>query len=155
MGMDVYGKKPTDETGKYFRNNVWWWRPLADYCCEVAPAITAKCQHWQTNDGDGLGKRDSLKLADVLKAKVAEGHTAAYAEIRAAELNALPDERCDICGGTGRRAEPPQLGPGDMPCNGCEAKGRRRPTDTYYPFSVANVEEFIAFLETCGGFAIQ
>ena len=54
MGMDVYGKQPTADEGKYFRNNAWWWRPLADYCVEVAPAITAACTHWQSNDADGL-----------------------------------------------------------------------------------------------------
>jgi hypothetical protein len=153
--MDVIGRKPTSEAGKYFRNNVWWWRPLADYVCEVAPEITAKCQHWQTNDGDGLNATDSKRLAAVLKQKIAEGHTLAHAQIRAAELLALPDERCTICGGTGYRAEPPECGPGSMPCNGCEAKGRRRPSDTYYPFEVSNVEEFIVFLEACGGFKIN
>jgi hypothetical protein len=34
MGMDVYG-----ESGNYFRNNVWWWRPLANYCQAIAPHI--------------------------------------------------------------------------------------------------------------------
>lgn len=29
MGMDLYGKKPLNPVGEYFRNNVWWWRPLA------------------------------------------------------------------------------------------------------------------------------
>jgi hypothetical protein len=29
MGMDVYGKEPKSDKGEYFRNNVWWWRPLA------------------------------------------------------------------------------------------------------------------------------
>jgi hypothetical protein len=153
--MDVIGRKPTSEAGKYFRNNVWWWRPLADYVCEVAPELTAKCRHWQTNDGDGLNAKDSRALAAILKQKIAEGHTLAYAQIRAAELLALPDEPCTICGGTGYRADPPNCGPGAMPCNGCEAKGRRRPSDTDYPFDVSNVEEFIVFLDACGGFKIH
>jgi hypothetical protein len=25
MGMDVYGNKPKNKTGKYFRNNLRWW----------------------------------------------------------------------------------------------------------------------------------
>jgi hypothetical protein len=28
MGMDVYGRNPTSEAGKYFRANVWSWRPI-------------------------------------------------------------------------------------------------------------------------------
>jgi hypothetical protein len=53
MGMDVCGKKPGAPEGAYFRATVWWWWPLADYVCEVAPEITHKCQHWHSNDGDG------------------------------------------------------------------------------------------------------
>ena len=33
MGMDVYGENPKNEKGEYFRNNVWWWRPLGDFVC--------------------------------------------------------------------------------------------------------------------------
>jgi tRNA(Phe) wybutosine-synthesizing methylase Tyw3 len=28
MGFDLYGRAPTSDAGKYFRNNIWWWRPL-------------------------------------------------------------------------------------------------------------------------------
>ena len=35
MGMDVFGKNPTSEVGKYFRRNVWHWRRLADLVCRV------------------------------------------------------------------------------------------------------------------------
>ena len=28
MGMDVEGRNPTAEAGKYFRANVWAWRPI-------------------------------------------------------------------------------------------------------------------------------
>jgi hypothetical protein len=37
MGMDVRGEQPITEEGKYLCNNVWWWRPLAPYVCEIAP----------------------------------------------------------------------------------------------------------------------
>ena len=40
MGMDVYGRKPKNETGEYFRRNVWGWHPLWEYCCEANPEIT-------------------------------------------------------------------------------------------------------------------
>ena len=42
MGMDVYGKNQTSEKGSYFRNNVWWWRPLWNYCEELHGDITHK-----------------------------------------------------------------------------------------------------------------
>lgn len=28
MGMDVYGRNPTEPAGEYFRANVWSWRPI-------------------------------------------------------------------------------------------------------------------------------
>ena len=28
MGMDVYGRNPDSQAGKYFRANVWSWRPI-------------------------------------------------------------------------------------------------------------------------------
>lgn len=172
MGMDVSGKNPSTEAGKYFRNNAWWWRPLADYCCEVAPEITAKCEYWQSNDGDGLNASDSRKLADVLDQEIKSGRTAAYAAIRDAEHNALGDEPCQYCNATGVRndrvaAENGFLTrqiPVDAPnhpragqigwCNACDGKGRIRPTTTWYHFSVENVQEFVEFLRGSGGFQI-
>ena len=67
MGFDIYGADPVTEEGKYFRNNVWWWRPLANYCLEVAPDATAACTHWHSNDGAGLSAEGALALADALR----------------------------------------------------------------------------------------
>jgi hypothetical protein len=69
MGMDVYGRNPTSKEGEYFRNNVWWWRPLAEYCMEVAPEIAARCEGWHYNDGDGLNGLDSGALAEACNGK--------------------------------------------------------------------------------------
>ena len=37
MGMDVYGRAPTSESGEYFRANVWSWHPIWNYCEVLAP----------------------------------------------------------------------------------------------------------------------
>ena len=43
MGMDVYGERPRTNKGEYFRNNVWWWRPLWNYVSvECSDIITKK-----------------------------------------------------------------------------------------------------------------
>jgi hypothetical protein len=61
MGFDIIGTNATTKEGKYFRNNVWWWRPLAIYIKFVAPEkLYNKCRNWQSNDGDGLNAVDSL-----------------------------------------------------------------------------------------------
>lgn len=170
MGMDVSGKYPTTEAGKYFRNNVWWWRPLAEYCCEVAPEVAAGCDSWQTNDGDGLDEDDAQELAARLREEIASGRTASYAMDRQARLDALPREKCDLCDGTGVRRDRvgaemgmpekrvetegnPRLGEQGW-CNGCDGCRSQVPTECWYPFSVENVREFVEFLEGSGGFGI-
>lgn len=150
MGMDVYGKHPTSEIGKYFRNNVWWWRPLWDYCAIVAPKLAGKVEHGQTNDGDGLNAIDSQALAAILRTKIKNGEAKRYEDSYTKRLAAIPDELCEFCKGTGKRSDMPK----QPKCNGCEGKGKRRPSDTWYPFSVENVQQFAAFLDECGGFEI-
>jgi hypothetical protein len=178
MGMDVYGNNPTSETGDYFRLNVWWWHPLANYCCEVAPEITAPCTHWHSNDGDGLDAERAGALAEALQREISAGRTAAYEKIYTSKQEMAPNEPCDICDGTGTRkpvperelpegdevfvmfcGPEPEIGAGDpnnggIKCNGCDGTGTVRPWATNYPFSVEKVEKFVAFLRECGGFCI-
>jgi hypothetical protein len=173
MGMDVYGNKPIGETGEYFRANVWWWRPLANYCCTIAPEITGRCECWQSNDGDGLGAADAFALAECLQTEINSGRTATYERIHRSEQEALPNEPCWLCKGTGSRAPmayiqdddpfydmlgpppPQQVGPnGRVKCNCCNGEGFVRPASTNYPFSAEFVAKFVAFLRECGGFRI-
>lgn len=145
MGMDVYG-----ESGNYFRNNVWWWRPLADYCLRAAPHLCAPCDEWHSNSGDGLDAANSTALATTLQAHIDCGACLVYQEEYLRNLSEMPDEVCGHCNGTGTRNDENFQGK----CNGCEGKGKRRPFDTWYPFSVENVQEFTNFLRESGGFKI-
>jgi hypothetical protein len=159
MGMDVYGKKPTTEEGKYFCNNAWSWRPLASYACEVAPDITSKCRYWQSNDGDGLNAHDAGKLADRLQQEIDSGRTASYARLRQSEIEMMPNEPCFLCEGTGTRKPVPACGAGDpktdgIICNGCKGNGHVRSWDHAYRIDVESVQNFVAFLRGCGGFEI-
>ena len=58
MGMDVYGKKPKGEKGDYFRNNVWWWRPLWQYCASSAPELI---------DEEHLPQEQLMKVQDLMQ----------------------------------------------------------------------------------------
>jgi hypothetical protein len=173
MGMDIIGRAPTSMTGKYFRNNIHWWQPLAAYCQKVAPEIAGGCCHWHTNDGDGLDAAASRALANALQVEIDGGRCADIAR----EAEAAPKEPSPICEGGGiarcSRLQPsfeilgevdfvlllmgdpddPMIkNPWDMPCFGCGGAGFvRRSTD---PFSVENVQAFVAFLRDCGGFSI-
>ncbi|MFV0373746.1 hypothetical protein [Microbacterium sp.] len=164
MAMDIYGKNATAEVGRYFRNTVWWWRPLASFLTAAYPELTAGCTHWQSNDGDGLDENGALALADALDRDLANGRVTAHADQYATEIAALPDSDCDLCQGTGLRTDgigrsrgmdkPRDRDTGKGGCNGCQGTGRRRHWDKNYSFDVENVREFAAFLRHSGGFEI-
>lgn len=80
MGMDVYGRDAKSEKGKYFRNNVWWWHPLWDYCLSQYPTVTQGCKQGHTNDGDGLSAGNSKKLAKLIKRDLENGRAQKYAD---------------------------------------------------------------------------
>src|SRR4051812_32940986 len=154
MGMDVFGKQPVGTVGKHFGNNIWWWHPLADYVCRVAPDLTAGCEQWHTNDGDGLNGEDAVRLSTALDTEIRSGRTAAFGWARNQRIAALDAEPCWVCGATGRRLPPPHVGPGDVPCNGCGGARFTIPAEASFKFSVENVTEFTTFLHYCGGFEI-
>ncbi len=156
MGMDVYGNAPTSETGKYFRNNVWWWRPLADICQALAPQICEACEHWQSNDGDGLDADGAAALAAVLEARLADGTVKRLLTERDTMIAEMADVTCDLCNGKGVRSDELAVANGwdKKPCNACDGKGAVRPWETHYPQDEDNVREFAAFLKDCGGFEI-
>lgn len=168
--MDVVGRNNPDA---YFRNNVWWWRPLWMYCCDVAGDViddeTADGGHF--NDGVGLDEDGSLRLAAILKEEIFSGRTLKYEQAYNKRLSELPRHKCGICDGTGIRTDAVGVEYG-MPereleehvavltgrthgwCNACAGEGMTDDFDAGYPFSVDNVLEFVDFLEECGGFHI-
>ena len=157
MGMDVFGKNPKTPEGKYFRANIWWWHPLAEYACSIAPDLCGKSE-WHSNSGDGLEEPDSVQLADRLQAELDAGRTKSYARIYQSEQEAAPNEPCFICEGTGTRRPGAECGAGDLKngikCNACAGTGYREAWIRNHPFSVELVRKFATFLRASGGFEI-
>jgi len=141
MGMDVYGKKPRSEEGKYFRANIWWWHPLATYCEVVSPKATSDWAGWHHNDGEGLGDEEAQTLAALLEVEIESGRCAKYAAQHTAQMNSIPAEPCPSCEAKG--------------CERCEGKGKVKSMRSWYSFDVDNVREFASFLKDCGGFEIH
>ena len=170
MGMDVIGIEPTTEVGAYFRNNVWWWRPLWNYCCEVSEEARS-VEFGHTNDGDGLNAEDAIKLGNTLNAEIASGRTEQYRLDYYRALSELPREDCALCNNTGTRSDEIGVQHG-MPtkvldeikasvlgrtigwCNGCDGVGTKEPWAASYPFDVDNVQQFANFVIASGGFEI-
>ena len=171
MGMDVYGKKPKSEAGEYFRRNVWGWHPLWDYVEENHPEIAELVEHAHSNDGDGLGARNSNKLAKLLLADVKQGKVAHYVRERNLKLSELPFEVCTLCEGTGIRTDEVAIENGmhtqELPediaiivgrtqgyCNVCNGIGKKEAFETWYSLEEDDVLHFSEFLAQSGGFEI-
>ena len=170
MGMDVFGTAPKSEKGEYFRNNVWWWRPLWDYCTIVGDEIVADVDG-HSNGGDGLDAERADDLSVILYNEIASGRTAIYEAMYRNLIASMPREVCVTCEGTGIRTDAVGQDMG-MPerklddaiavvvgreygfCNGCQGEGLRDPFDASYPFDVENVQKFAEFLKDSGGFKI-
>jgi len=150
MGMDVYGDNPSNSKGEYFRNNVWFWHPLWDYCLDCHPDPAAKVEEGHSNSGDGLDAEDSLKLGNLLKKDLLSGKVKSYEDKYKKRIESLPLQECSHCQGTGIRNDAYVQGT----CNSCDGKGQVKSFDSHYPFSESNVEEFAEFLVNCGGFKI-
>jgi hypothetical protein len=171
MGMDVYGKKPTDKVGEYFRRNVWGWHPLWDYVQNIHPEIAGLVKDGHSNSGYGLKADKSIELADLLRADLESGVVDEYIKERGQRLADLPRPDCDYCGATGIRTdavgverkmpeyvlEPAQailLGRSVGWCNGCQGEGKTSAWETNYSLDREDIEEFSQFLAKCGGFKI-
>lgn len=157
MGMDISGRNPISEVGEYVRFSIWGWRPMAEYLEKTAPGLTSKVEYLHSNDGDGLDGPDSVTLAEILEAELANGNAQHYVEARDAHLAALPLEECRWCSGTGVRTD--EVGvkmrmPERNWCNGCDGKGKVKTWECSYGMEVEDVRRFAAFLRDCGGFSI-
>ena len=156
MGFDLYGTAALSAEGEYFRNNVWWWRPLWDYICDICnDFLTAKDMNkGGYNNGDTISRTKALKIAKRIKKYHKSGKLDEYAVNYKHRLDELPDSDCDICSSTGKRKSIPERGAGNIHCNGCDGTGKQRNWGKSYPFDVNNVLEFVTFAENSGGFQI-
>ena len=150
MGMDVYGVAPTSEVGEYFRNNVWSWRPLWDFVGEACDLTLEMKRSGHFNDGLQIDELTARRIAKTLFSLLQDGTVATYQRKRDALLEALPDEVCRHCNGTGVRDDSYVQGE----CNGCNGTGKVRPFETWYSFSAENVADFARFCYVSGGFEI-
>ena len=150
MGMDVYGNKPKGEKGDYFRNNVWWWRPLWQYCHSSAPELINEdvFEDGCHNDGAGLNAYDAAKLGIKLLVLVEDGSCATYKRERELWLESLKDENCGACNNNNRGYDKKK------DCKSCDGKGTRDNWMKHYPLDIDNVKEYAEFCIDSGGFKI-
>ena len=155
MGMDVYGKKPTAKVGEYFRNNVWSWRPLWEYCCTIDKELQHKVPNGHYNDGGGLNPKESRQLGYKLQEELETGRALKYVEEYEKNREAIPKEDCKYCDENGERTWQQQNGePYTKICNACSGTKKVDSWEAHYPMNLDNIKEFTQFLQHCGGFEI-
>lgn len=154
MGMDVYGNKPTDPVGEYFRANVWYWRPLWIYVDSINPELTSKVEYPHSNDGSGLNGKDSRALSQLLLKEIESGKTEEYIKEYYEYLESLPLEDCEYCEQTGYRTWSQDGIEVQKVCNACNGELKLKSFATHYPMHIDVVKEFQQFLYHCGGFKI-
>ena len=145
MGFDIHGLRHKSETGEYFQNNVWGWRPLWQYVCEQSQDIltTEEQDAGESNDGYRISEEKARLIATRLLELLRDGSVRKYGRERQERLDNLPNEKCNVC-----------KGKGDRSCATCKGTGMMRPWDTFYGFDEENVKEFANFLKDSGGFEI-
>tara|TARA_R100000081_G_scaffold90430_1_gene65583 strand:+ start:1143 stop:1739 length:597 start_codon:yes stop_codon:yes gene_type:complete len=157
--------KYTSQSGTYFRNNVWWWRPLAHYVLEYTKVIPEdRKEVWSYNDNSEVSQKEAEMIAQQLRYLIDSGHTKKFSRDWEARRKKLEKHNDKVEKELEKHTKQVQtkmknsnLAPKDFP----EADKKiwdkiyhKRNSDASYPFSIENVEEFAEFCENCGGFSI-
>ena len=172
MGFDLYGVSPKNKNGEYFRNNVWWWRPLWQYVAvECSDLLTDKdIEAGGYNDNHKIKARQAEKIADRLLGLCKDGKPQAIQEQykKDSEPQIKFNEMCrkavkHLYDNIVDKQDGKITCPGDMgehdPDNyerwsQLASMGKIQFIQTNYPFDANNVKEFAEFCKDSGGFTI-
>ena len=74
MGFDLFGRTPTADNGRYFRSNVWWWRPMHAliYLTCIDLLSDKEMRELGFNDGFSYSAQQALAIANRLGEVVAD-----------------------------------------------------------------------------------
>ena len=154
-----------DNPGEYFRNNVWWWRPLWSFVCYTCDDfLTEKdMDKGHSNSGDRISKTKAVKIGKRLSQKIADGTADEIykkyelAAARARVHNELIDKELDKINKECKEKHGNNLVPGNYPepyKTLWDKTYREKSWDDSYPFNKENVETFAKFCLQSGGFEI-
>jgi hypothetical protein len=155
MGFDVYGKRKDS----YFRNNVWYWKPLWFYVVETCNLSDVDAEAGMYNDSHAISKDKANMIASTLFKELRENRTQTYDLKYKKRIKNLPYVTCKLCYGSGVRND--QYHKGN--CNVCNTEdtkkmgipiGKELQWEASYPFEVDNVKEFAEFCKESDGFEI-
>ena len=155
----------TSQSGTYFRNNVWWWRPLADYVLTHTKVIPEnEHEHWGYNDCYEVSQLNAEMISQQLDHLIKFGHCKAYEDqfeknrkIIEKHNDKIEKQLDKFCKSVEKKLGKSNLAPNEFP-----TEDKKKWDEIYdkknfngnYPFSVDNVKEFSDFCKNSGGFTI-
>ena len=119
--------------GIYFRNNVWWWRPLWDYVYNECQDILTE-KDWDSghyNDGHAISEEKAVQIGKRLNELIESGKAQAYVKAHDEERKLAKE------GNKGLKV-------GDEGYN----------WEDSYPISLDKIQSFAVFCSESGGFEI-
>jgi hypothetical protein len=132
MGMDVFGVAPKSEAGKYFRANIWSWRPIHELIEKANVLPPHLVEGMAFNDGYGPDDEQAMRLADQLDVML-EGMEDENTFVLATELRGVEALLMDAINKAGVIVD------------------NQAPV---YQADVSHVREFIKFCRESGGFEV-
>jgi len=154
-----------NQSGVYFRNNVWWWRPLAEYVLKHTKVIPEHEQEsWQYNDCTEVSKKKAEMIAQQLDHLIKIGHTKQFKKEnekirkKIEKHNEKVEKELETFSqSVKKKMKNDNLAPKDFPEEDhkkWEEIYNKRNSSGSYPFSEENVKEFSEFCKNSGGFTI-
>jgi len=151
--------------GVYFRNNCWWWRPLADLIINKCDWLTEEQQQrLHDNSGFEFSEYEALEIAKVLRSTLRSGEAKEVQKKNkqecktAAEWNkGLEKQEATLRKKAEKISGNKNIAPCDYPADlkkKWEELTAQRDWKESYPFEIENVKRFIRFLRECGGFKV-
>jgi len=167
--IDKYFKEEQEyedkNPGVYFRNNCWWWRPLAYFISEKCDWLTTEQkERLQDNSGFEFSHHEAGTIADTLQKMVDDGTAKVREEVNkremavAEEWNKGLQKQQDALGEEAKKETGDKnIVPRDYPKHiykKWDDLQKQQDWKASYPFRESNVKEFICFLRECGGFQV-
>ena len=158
-------KYQEEVVGDYFRNNVWWWRPLASYVIKYTGCIDeSDHEYWSENGGHEVDDETAKQIHNQLQVLIESGHTQKFQDdyekerLKAEKHNDKVEKELEkFCKSVEKKLGKTNLAPADFPKADHDEWERiyhKRKWSASYPFSVENVKEFAEFCKFSGGFKI-
>ena len=147
---EEYEKYQEANPGVYFRNNVWWWRPLWQFVCERLDDVLTDedAERGCYNDAHEITEDKAMQIGVELTAMLESGRIKEHADRYKAGLEALPQVDCRVCDNNNRGHKKKKE------CKACKQTGLVDDWAKSYPFDVENIREFATFCLESGGFTI-